>query len=80
MRGEILAYHLGRRYIALVGGPPCQGFSNLGTKHPDDPRNRLWKEYLRVVVAANPQVFVLENVDRLDVARYARRCRRRAAR
>lgn len=49
---------------AVIGGPPCQGFSNLGSKDPDDPRNRLWHEYLRVVVAANPQVFVLENVDR----------------
>lgn len=50
----------------VIGGPPCQGFSNLGTKDPDDPRNRLWKEYLRVVLAANPQVFVIENVDRFS--------------
>ncbi len=48
----------------VIGGPPCQGFSNLGTKDPDDPRNKLWKEYLRVVLAANPKVFVIENVDR----------------
>ncbi|MFZ4434571.1 MAG: DNA cytosine methyltransferase [Microthrixaceae bacterium] len=50
----------------VVGGPPCQGFSNLGTKDPDDPRNKLWKEYVRVVLAANPQVFVIENVDRFS--------------
>ena len=48
----------------VIGGPPCQGFSNLGSKHLDDPRNRLWREYLRVVQAARPQVFVIENVDR----------------
>ena len=48
----------------VVGGPPCQGFSNLGTRDPDDPRNKLWREYMRVVEEANPQVFVLENVDR----------------
>lgn len=48
----------------VIGGPPCQGFSNLGAKDPDDPRNKLWKEYLRVVLAANPKVFVIENVDR----------------
>lgn len=48
----------------VIGGPPCQGFSNLGTKDVNDPRNRLWREYLRVVKAANPQVFVIENVDR----------------
>jgi DNA (cytosine-5)-methyltransferase 1 len=48
----------------VIGGPPCQGFSNLGTKDPADPRNKLWQEYVRVVLAANPQVFVLENVER----------------
>jgi DNA (cytosine-5)-methyltransferase 1 len=50
----------------VIGGPPCQGFSNLGTKDPDDPRNKLWKEYVRVVLAADPQVFILENVDRFS--------------
>lgn len=50
----------------VIGGPPCQGFSNLGTKDPDDPRNKLWKEFVRFVVAADPQVFVLENVDRFS--------------
>jgi DNA (cytosine-5)-methyltransferase 1 len=50
----------------VVGGPPCQGFSNLGTRDPDDPRNRLWREYVRAVLAADPQVFVLENVDRFS--------------
>lgn len=50
----------------VIGGPPCQGFSNLGTKNPDDPRNKLWKEYVRIVLAANPQAFVLENVDRFS--------------
>lgn len=46
----------------VVGGPPCQGFSNLGTRNPDDPRNLLWREYARVVRLAKPNVFVLENV------------------
>jgi DNA (cytosine-5)-methyltransferase 1 len=48
----------------VIGGPPCQGFSNLGTRDPADPRNRLWREFVRVVAAANPKVFVIENVDR----------------
>ena len=48
----------------VIGGPPCQGFSNLGSKDVDDPRNQLWRQYLRVVQAARPQVFVIENVDR----------------
>lgn len=50
----------------VMGGPPCQGFSNLGSRDPADPRNKLWMEYVRVVLAANPQTFVLENVDRFS--------------
>jgi DNA (cytosine-5)-methyltransferase 1 len=48
----------------VIGGPPCQGFSNLGSKDVNDPRNQLWKEYIRFVQAAEPQIFVLENVAR----------------
>ena len=48
----------------VVGGPPCQGFSNLGSKDIDDPRNQLWREYMRIVGLAQPKVFVIENVDR----------------
>lgn len=48
----------------VIGGPPCQGFSNLGSKDVNDPRNKLWKEYLRVVRQAKPKIFVLENVQR----------------
>ena len=46
----------------VVGGPPCQGFSNLGRRDPADPRNLLWQEYARVVRSVRPRVFVLENV------------------
>ncbi len=48
----------------VIGGPPCQGFSNLGSKNVDDPRNALWKQYIRFVRYARPLVFVIENVDR----------------
>lgn len=48
----------------VVGGPPCQGFSTLGARDPNDPRNRLWSEFVRVVEVVSPQVFVLENVPR----------------
>ena len=48
----------------VIGGPPCQGFSNLGSKDATDPRNALWREYFRVVRAARPRAFVIENVDR----------------
>ena len=50
------------RSDVVVGGPPCQGFSNLGTRDPGDPRNILWLEYARVVRLSRPMAFVLENV------------------
>jgi len=46
----------------VIGGPPCQGFSNLGAHIPDDPRNQLWRQYMRCVEAVLPAVFVVENV------------------
>ncbi len=48
----------------IIGGPPCQGFSQLGLEDVDDPRNRLWREYMRVVLTAEPKMFVIENVTR----------------
>jgi DNA (cytosine-5)-methyltransferase 1 len=48
----------------VIGGPPCQGFSSLGSRDVNDPRNKLWKSYLKVVERAQPDVFVIENVDR----------------
>ncbi len=52
------------RADVVVGGPPCQGFSNLGSKDIADPRNQLWREYVRIVALARPAVFIIENVDR----------------
>lgn len=52
----------------VIGGPPCQGFSiagNIGRKFVDDPRNRLFKEFVRVVKVVKPRFFVMENVARL---------------
>ena len=46
----------------VAGGPPCQGFSNLGDRVPNDPRNQLWRHYFRCVEQVQPKVFVLENV------------------
>jgi DNA (cytosine-5)-methyltransferase 1 len=47
----------------VVGGPPCQGFSNLGQRSPADPRNGLWRCYAEVVRRVQPAFFVVENVD-----------------
>lgn len=52
------------RADVVIGGPPCQGFSNLGTRDVEDPRNKLWKQFIRFVRQARPRAFVIENVDR----------------
>jgi len=50
----------------IIGGPPCQGFSLKGKKLGlADSRNYLFKEYLNLVKAINPEVFVIENVKAL---------------
>jgi len=46
----------------VVGGPPCQGFSVAGKRDPNDPRNRLFREFVRVVDELQPDYFVMENV------------------
>jgi DNA (cytosine-5)-methyltransferase 1 len=46
----------------VIGGPPCQGFSNAGWRNPDDKRNQLFKEFVHVVDKIQPEIFVMENV------------------
>ncbi len=48
----------------VVGGPPCQGFSsaNRWNKENEDPRNKLFFEYLRFVELLKPKAVVIENV------------------
>lgn len=57
----------------IIGGPPCQGFSNLGAHIPDDPRNQLWKYFVQAVEKIRPLVFVVENVPPLLKAEEGRR-------
>lgn len=60
----------------VAGGPPCQGFSNLGERVPNDPRNQLWRHYFRCVEQVNPKIFVLENVPPLlKSAEFVEMCR-----
>lgn len=47
----------------IIGGPPCQGFSNKGKKMGlDDERNFLFLEYVDIVDRVKPDVFIIENV------------------
>lgn len=46
----------------LDGSPPCQGFSTAGKRIIDDPRNQLFREFVRLLRGLQPKVFVMENV------------------
>lgn len=46
----------------VVGGPPCQGFSVAGKRDPNDPRNHLFQEFIRIVSEVRPWYIVMENV------------------
>jgi len=48
----------------VIGGPPCQGFSNAGSfkRKSDDPRNSLFKDFAKWVQYLQPTIFIMENV------------------
>ena len=49
----------------VIGGPPCQGFSNLTGNKSDDPRRALWKYFMDVVEMSDCKMFLVENVPNL---------------
>lgn len=55
----------------IIGGPPCQGFSMAGKGDPSDPRNTLFRYFVKWVRALKPKVFVMENVAGLLVRKNA---------
>mgnify|MGYP006110790383 CR=1 FL=1 len=46
----------------IVGGPPCQAYSMAGIRNVDDPRGKLFEDYLKIVKKIQPKYFVIENV------------------
>ncbi len=46
----------------IIGGPPCQGFSGIGKRDPNDDRSALVYSYLDVVNRIQPKIFLFENV------------------
>lgn len=49
----------------IIGGPPCQGFSRIGKRSKDDPRNTLIDHFYRHVEELSPKFFIMENVEGL---------------
>lgn len=46
----------------IIGGPPCQGMSLSGPRKFDDPRNKLYLSFIRLVDEIKPTAFIIENV------------------
>lgn len=68
-----LAAELGNRRVDCVfGGPPCQGFSLIGHRAFEDPRNSLVMEFVRLVSELDARTFVFENVKGLTVGKHKR--------
>lgn len=65
-REQVVALSKERKVNMIIGGPPCQGFSLKGKKLGlEDPRNFLFREYLKIVAELRPEVVVIENVKAL---------------
>jgi DNA (cytosine-5)-methyltransferase 1 len=65
LTGQQILADLGRAVgeaSAIIGGPPCQGFSMAGQRNVMDPRNSLVFEFCRLVLEVSPKTFVMENV------------------
>lgn len=66
IKKKILA--VARQASVLIGGPPCQAFSQVRnhTRVIDDPRNSLYREFVDVLRQAQPAAFIMENVTGMD--------------
>lgn len=60
----------GKPVDVVFGGAPCQGFSLIGRRVLDDPRNSLVKDFVRIVGELDANYFVFENVKGLTVGKH----------
>lgn len=56
----------------VFGGAPCQGFSLIGKRALDDPRNRLLAEFVRLTTELDARYFVFENVKGLTIGQHSK--------
>lgn len=60
--GERLCRDAGCEIDGIIGGPPCQGFSEMGLRSKEDPRRQLLRHFFRLIADVDPKFFVMENV------------------
>lgn len=62
LTGAQIRQDIGGEVFGIFGGPPCQGFSEIGKRDPNDPRRALLSHFFRIVAEVRPVFFVMENV------------------
>ena len=68
LSGSDIERDIGGKVFGLFGGPPCQGFSDIGRREVSDPRRKLLGHFFRLVQELRPEFFVMENVRGLAYA------------
>ncbi len=56
---------------AVIGGPPCQGFSVAGKQDVNDEHSQLVLKFINLVVELNPLMFVMENVPAIEYKKFS---------
>ena len=70
LTNEVIDQYVNSDVDVLIGGPPCQGFSTIGARVSSneekrkkfDPRNTLFRQYIRILNYLKPKFFLMENV------------------
>src|SRR3546814_40471 len=62
LTGSQIVADVGGPVFGIFGGPPCQGFSDIGKRLKNDPRRELLGHFFRIVSEIRPDFFVMENV------------------
>lgn len=69
LTGAEIRSHIDGEIAGVFGGPPCQGFSEVGKRDPNDPRRSLLDHFFRIVEELMPRFFIMENVRGLNFPR-----------
>lgn len=62
LSGDRIREIVGTEIDLVAGGPPCQGFSHMGLRDINDPRNSLIDHFVRLILEVRPRAFLMENV------------------
>lgn len=62
VKDKIINISINSKIDIICGGPPCQGFSLAGYRKENDPRNKLFLDFVHLIEKISPKIFVFENV------------------